>query len=80
MAAQAGLSQYHFCRAFRAATGLPPYRFVLARWIEVARERLRNRALSIQEVAFSVGFADAGQFVKRFKRATGLSPSDFRRS
>lgn len=80
MAAQAGLSQYHFCRAFRAATGLPPHRFVLARRIEVARERLRNRALSIQEVAFSVGFADAGQFAKRFRKATGLSPREFRRS
>jgi AraC family transcriptional regulator len=79
MAAQAGLSKYHFCRAFRVATGLPPHRFVLARRIEVARQRLRNCALSIQEVAFSVGFADAGQFSKRFRKATGISPSEFRR-
>lgn len=80
MAAQAGLSQYHFCRTFRAATGLPPHRFVLARRIEVAQEGLRNGSLSIQEVAFSVGFADAGQFAKRFRKATGRSPSEFRRS
>src|SRR5436305_193255 len=41
MAAVARLSPYHFARQFKAATGLPPHQFVIARRVERARQFLQ---------------------------------------
>jgi AraC family transcriptional regulator len=41
MAAVARLSPYHFARQFRAATGLPPHRYVIARRVERAKHLLQ---------------------------------------
>ena len=43
MAAFARLSPYHFARQFKAATGLPPHQFVIARRVERAKELLQRR-------------------------------------
>src|SRR5262249_57238776 len=69
MAAVARLSAYHFARQFKAATGLPPHRYVIARRVERARQLLRAGAdLSLAEVAGCAGFSDQSQFSQHFKR------------
>jgi AraC family transcriptional regulator len=80
MAAVAGLSAYHFARQFRAATGLPPYHYVLARRVERARQLLQGGGdLSLVEVAARAGFADQSQLTRHFKRLVGVTPGQFRK-
>src|SRR6516225_9248037 len=59
LAAVARLSAYHFARQFKAATGLPPHQYVIARRVERARQLLQARTdLSLAEVAADAGFSD----------------------
>ncbi len=78
LAAQVGLSDYHFCRVFKGATGMSPYHYVLRKRIEFACVCLRQADVSIQEVAFMTGFGDPVQFAKQFKRFHGMTPSAYR--
>jgi AraC family transcriptional regulator len=79
MAAVAGLSAYHFARQFKAATGLPPHQYVLARRVERAKQLLQGGAdLSLAEVAAHVGFSDQSQLSRHFKRLIGVTPGQFR--
>jgi AraC family transcriptional regulator len=79
LALQVGLSEYHFCRAFHAATGLAPHQFILNKRIEVAQRLLKNRSLMIQDIALSIGFSDASQLSRHFRRITGVTPTEYRR-
>ena len=79
MAAVARLSPYHFARQFRAATGLPPHQYVIARRVERARQLLQaGTDLSLAEVAAHTGFSDQSQFTHHFKRMVGVTPGQFR--
>src|SRR5262245_9908669 len=78
MAEVVGLNPYHFARQFKAATGLPPHQFVIARRVERARELLQTGAdLSLAEVALRAGFSDQSQFSYHFKRLLGVTPRQF---
>jgi AraC family transcriptional regulator len=79
IAAVARLSAYHFARQFKAATGLPPHQFVIARRVERARQLLQaGTDLSLAEVAAHAGFSDQSQFCHHFKRLVGVTPGQFR--
>jgi AraC family transcriptional regulator len=81
MAAVARVSAYHFARQFRAATGLPPHQYVIARRVERAREVLQaDTGLSLAEAAAHAGFCDQSQLTHHFKRLVGVTPGEFRRS
>jgi AraC family transcriptional regulator len=81
MAAAARLSPYHFARQFKAATGLPPHQYVIARRVERAKHLLQGGSdLSLAEVAADAGFSDQSQFGHHFKRVVGVTPGQFRMS
>jgi AraC-like DNA-binding protein len=79
MAALAGLSRYHFIRAFRAATGETPQQFLIARRLRAAADRLLDGAEPVTTVAFAVGFNDLSHFNASFRRAFDATPSAWRR-
>jgi AraC family transcriptional regulator len=79
MAAVVRLNPYHFARQFKAATGLPPHQYVIARRVERARQLLHaGTDFSLAEVARHVGFSDQSQFSQHFKRLVGVTPGQFR--
>ena len=79
LAAVARLSAYHFARQFKAATGLPPHEYVIARRVERARQFLQGGGdLSLAEVGAQAGFSDQSQFTHHFKRLVGVTPGQFR--
>ena len=78
LAAQVGLSRYHFCTAFRQATGRPPYAWLTAERVSRARELLANRQLTITNVALAVGYATPSAFASTFRKLVGASPTEFR--
>jgi len=79
IATEIGLSVSHFSRAFRAATGLPPYRWLLHHRVRTAKRLLSQRGPSLSEVAFSVGFANQSHFTRVFSAIAGVSPGAWRR-
>jgi AraC-like DNA-binding protein len=80
IARAAGYSRYHFVRAFGAAYGESPGRYLTRRRIERAQELLRSVNLTVTEVCHLVGFSSLGSFSTRFRELTGLSPSEFQRA
>lgn len=81
MAATADLSPYHFCRAFKQSTGLPPHAWLTARRIERAQDLMAaHPKMGLTEVALCVGYQSQAAFGVAFKRATGTSPSQWRRA
>jgi AraC family transcriptional regulator len=80
LASLAELSRYHFARAFRQSFGIPPHRYHMSRRIERAKSLLYERTRSVTEVGLMLGFAETSSFTTSFRRAVGVTPSDFRRS
>jgi AraC family transcriptional regulator len=79
LAAVVGLNPYHFARQFKAATGLPPHQYVIARRVERAMQLLQaGTGLSLAEVALHAGFSDQSQLSHHFKRLVGVTPGRFR--
>lgn len=79
LADEAGLSRFHFARAFKESTGLPPHRYVTMRRIERAKELLRDPRKSLAEIALETGFSSQSHFTGRFHEATGSTPLRYRR-
>ena len=79
LAAVAGKSPSQAERIFRAALGMPPYRFVLNRKIELACQLLTETGMSIREIAFYLSFEDEFYFSGLFRRKMGVSPSQYRK-
>ena len=80
VARECGLSVSYFSRAFRRSMGLPPHGWLLQRRIEVAKEKLRERQLSVSQVALACGFADQSHMTRVFTRMVGVSPAAWRRA
>ncbi len=76
----AQLSRYHFARAFKHSFGLPPHRYHMSRRMERAKSLLEERARSVTEVGLMLGFAETSSFTTSFRRAVGVTPSDYRRA
>jgi AraC-like DNA-binding protein len=72
-----GLSRYDLARQFRIMFGTSPYRYLLMRRLEFARERI-HRERPLVEVAFDAGFADQAHFTRAFRSAFGLTPARYR--
>jgi AraC family transcriptional regulator len=76
----AGLSRYHFNRCFRSEMGRPPYQFVLARRLVVARHLLESSDIPIAEIASRAGFTSQANLTTAFRRAFGVTPYSYRRN
>ncbi|MCI3923075.1 AraC family transcriptional regulator [Paenibacillus sp. TRM 82003] len=81
MAESLGYNRAYLSRVFREHTGVNPVTFLARLRLDRARRLLRERLeLTVEQVASSVGFADALYFSKQFRRAYGQSPSAYRTS
>lgn len=73
-----GLSRFHFCGAFKAATGYTPYQWVLHQRVRRARKLLAEPFLRIVDVAVAVGYESPSAFAAGFRRIVGMTPREFR--
>jgi len=79
LAAVVGMSESHFAHGFRAATGIPPHRFLMTARLDRAQIRLGGTSRSMLDIALDCGFKDASHFSRVFKRFVGCTPKTFRR-
>ncbi|USX14002.1 AraC family transcriptional regulator [Oxalobacteraceae bacterium OTU3CAMAD1] len=78
LAELAGLSQSHYCRAFKASTGVAPYQWQLQARVERAKDLLLNTNDRLEDVAEATGFADAVHFGRTFRKMMGVTPAAWR--
>jgi len=74
------LSPHYFCRAFKQSLGVPPHRYHSNRRIEHAKTLLAMPASSVTDIGFAIGFRETSSFTAAFHKATGLTPTAYRRS
>ncbi len=73
------LSPFHFHRRFSELLGLTPKQFLLECQINQAKHDLLARDKDLAQIAKDGGFAHQSHFTSRFKQATGLTPTRWRR-
>ncbi len=73
-----GLSQRSFTRRFKDATGIRATQYWQQLRIETAKELLASSNLSIQEIAYYVGYQDQGHLARLFKKSLHLTPKEYR--
>jgi AraC family transcriptional regulator len=78
IAAEVGVHPTHFARAFRRRYSVSVGEHVRALRLEWARGEIA-RGIPLAAVAAQAGFADQSHFTKAFAKATGVTPSAYRR-
>lgn len=79
-AAQAGLSAFHFLRLFAQVIGVTPHQYLLRSRLRHAARLLAGGDSPVTTIAYDVGFGDLSNFVRSFRRAAGVSPTQFRKA
>lgn len=79
LAVAVGMSEFHFSRLFKKATGLSPSRYLIRQRVAKAQQLLQETDTSIIEIGLAVGYSSPSHFAQVFRRETGLPPSHYRR-
>jgi AraC family transcriptional regulator len=79
LAVRAGVHPDHLARAFRLRFGIPVGTYVRRLRLDWAAGRL-EASESISHIALAAGFADQSHFTRAFRRHTGLTPGEYRRT
>lgn len=78
LAAQAGLSPFHFHRVFKAATGLTPKAYAQAQRAAAVRAGLARGDSSVTEAIFDAGFNANSRFYENADAMLGMKPAQYR--
>jgi len=79
LAASVNLSYSRLEHLFKAETGMTPVSYLKKLRIERARKLLETTFLTNQQIIIKVGIYDESHFIKDFKKAYGLVPSEYRK-
>jgi AraC family transcriptional regulator len=79
LASEAGLSRFHFCRAFKESTGMSPHAWLRQHQLEQAMNMLRTTEDSVVSIAAALGYSSQTAFAAAFRKLTGETPSNWRR-
>ena len=75
-----GYNEKYLSHLFRKLSGVPLKQFILKSKMDEASYLLTDTNLSIGEIAVKLGYTDAHNFARTYKKCTGLSPSAYRES
>ena len=78
LAEVAALSEFHFHRVFKALKGESIGAHISRLRIEAAARLLRYSALSIEDIAFNIGYETPAALSKAFKNQYGITPTKYR--
>ncbi len=78
MAEYFGISSSYLSHSFKKQTGQTILNYVNYIRIEKAKELLAENNDSIKNVTFKIGYHDVSSFIRKFKKAAGITPGEFR--
>lgn len=78
LANEAALSDFHFHRIFKALKGEAIGGYITRLRLEATARLLRYTALTIEEIAFNIGYETPASLSKAFKKQYGISPAEYR--
>lgn len=76
---QTGQSRWQLSRDFRLLLGTSPYRYLIMRRLDRARQ-LILKGYTIADAAFACSFSDQSHFNRHFRKTYGVSPNSWLRS
>lgn len=74
------ISQSYLSQNFKQLTGYSPKKYIMLCRIAAARSLLYKTDMPINDIAMYVGFNDTSHFIRYFKKETGETPFQFRKS
>ena len=77
LAERAGLSRFHFQRAFKKIVGLSPKQFVDAHRLQSFRQELRKQP-SVTDAIYEAGFGSSSRVYERVDTRLGMTPAEYR--
>lgn len=80
MARRAGMSERTFSRRFQQQVGRSPLQWLLDARIRQAQQLLERTDLSVEQIAFRVGFDSPVSLRAQFRKRVGVSPGRYRRT
>jgi AraC family transcriptional regulator len=69
-----------FSEAFKRSVGQTPYKYIVNRRLEWAKQLMTSSSVSLLEVAVTCGFGTHSNFTRRFLKATGETPGAWRKT
>ncbi len=79
IARQAGISQWHFQRIFKALTNETLKTYIRSRRLANALDKLASTNERVLDIALTAGFESQESFTRAFSKAFGVPPADYRR-
>jgi AraC-like DNA-binding protein len=80
LAEKACLSPFHFIRTFKAEIGYTPHEYILNTRVNAAKFYLKTTKNSLKDIVYSCGFSNESSFSNTFKRLTGFTPVQYRKT
>ena len=80
LAAYLAVSERTLNRRFKEAVGMAPVEYLQTLRVEIAKRLLETAPVTWESISERVGYGDASTFRQLFKRQTGVSPREYRRS
>ncbi|GGD51528.1 response regulator transcription factor [Paenibacillus nasutitermitis] len=78
LAEQVHFNPSYLSRLFKQVTGNNIFNFIKEARLAKSKELLRNNHLRINEIATAVGYISAPYFTRSFRKATNMSPQEYR--
>ncbi|AFY73804.1 DNA-binding domain-containing protein, AraC-type [Synechococcus sp. PCC 7502] len=78
LAGAIGMNPSYFCRVFQQDIGCSPYQFIIQQRVEKAKTLLKNRELTISDIALQCGFANHSHLDRHFLKIVGITPKAYR--
>lgn len=78
----ASISQYSYDRfrhIFKTVMNISPKQYIFNKRLEYSKTLLATTALSITEIAFQCGFSSTSHYIQAFKKATNITPAQYRK-
>ena len=79
VASEAGLSQWHFQRIFKALTNETLKTYIRSRRLALALDKLLTTDQRILDIALAAGYESQESFTRVFKETFGLTPNEYRK-
>ncbi|MBS1606010.1 MAG: helix-turn-helix domain-containing protein [Bacteroidetes bacterium] len=73
------ISRRQLYRKMKALLGATPHDYIVSRRLAMAGQLLLTGEYTVSEIAYKVGFSDAGNFTRSFTRQYGMSPTKYRK-